>query len=221
MKRIKTLSNGSDFRYNCCNNNRLFIKTIIIIFVLILNVSCFNAQKSVNNIKPSIGFETYSTGNGHGTFYSLYSCLQNGNNAFSVGTVIQKNSAKLSGFKVGYSRTLTGNTSYRSGNVDKDLLQINFFSSIQYTHKLPLSTATLKDEKLIWGDNKKDLDNLRLSTGEVNVGFEFYINITNQISWKNYAGASVYHNFNYPTILEHQRTAPTLNLGTGICFFLQ
>lgn len=198
----------------------LIIKVTLICFFVSLTASGLLAQHSNEKIKPLFSTGVFSTGNGHGAFYSVNIGISKGRNAFSIGPVIQKCSMKAQGAKLSYSRVLTVDTNYKHESGMKDLFQLNFFSSIQYTNKLQLSNSVLRDEKLIWGDNK-DLNKIRLSTGELVLGFEFYVNITNQISWKNYAGASVYYHFNYSETLDHQRIAPTLSLGTGLCFFIQ
>jgi hypothetical protein len=126
----------------------------------------------------------------------------------------------LRGVKVGYSRILTIDSRTPQRSAEKDLLQLNFFTSLQYTNKLQLSYSTVNNETLIFGDSRQDLEKIRLTTGEMTIGFELYVNITNNISWKNYIGGSVYYHFNYLTILEHQKSAPTLNLGTGLCFYI-
>ncbi|MBL7912955.1 MAG: hypothetical protein JNJ41_17970 [Bacteroidia bacterium] len=220
MKNIKTETEPT---FHGLNEDKIIfiIKVTIICFLLTLSASGFLAQNSSEKIKPLFSSGVFSTGNGHGTFYSVNMGISKGRNAFIVGPVIQQCSMKTRGAKVAYSRVLTVDTNYKNETGMKDLLQLNFFSSIQYTNKLPLSRSVLRDENLIWGDSKQDLNKIRLSTGELVVGFEFYVNITNQISWKNYAGASVYYHFNYSETLDHQRMAPTLSLGTGICFFIQ
>ena len=86
---------------------------------------------------------------------------------------------------------------------------------------LPLSYSTIKHETLIFGYSKPNIEKIRLNTGEINIGFEFYVNIINKISWKNYIAGSVYYHFNYSTIIDCQKCAPTLNLGTGLCFDIQ
>jgi hypothetical protein len=223
MKTMKTIKKETELTFHGLNEDKIIfiIKVTIICFLLSLSGSGFLAQNSSEKIKPLFSTGISSTGNGHGAFYSLNLGISKGRNAFSAGPVIQQCSMKTQGIKVEYSRVLTVDTSYKHESGMKDLLQLNFFSSIQYTNKLQLSNSVLREENLIWGDKKQDLNKIRLSTGELIMGFEFYVNITNQISWKNYAGASVYYHFNYSETLDHQRMAPTLSLGTGICFFIQ
>ncbi|MDP1800063.1 MAG: hypothetical protein Q8L81_01835 [Bacteroidota bacterium] len=223
MKTMNTIKKETEPTFHGLNEEKiiLIIKVAIIFFLIALNASVFMAQNSSDKIKPLFSSGIFSTGNGHGAFYSLNMGVIKGRNAISAGPVIQKCSMQARGLKVSYSRVLTVDTNYKHESGMKDLLQLNFFSSIQYTNKLQLSNSVLRDEKLIWGDNKQDLNQIRLSTGELILGFEFYVNITNQISWKNYAGASVYYHFNYTEQLDHQKIAPTLSLGTGICFFIQ
>lgn len=213
MKSIKNLKSFIFFNFN--RNN-----SVLLIFLIILNVASCYAQSSSGKIKPSFGIESFSTGNGHGTFYSLYASANKGRNSFSIGPIVQKQSMNLNGLKLAYSRKLSVDSANAPERSDKDLFQLNFFTSIQYTNKLPLSRSTIKNEKLIWGDQKPGLENIRLTTVELTVGFEFYVNITNQLSWKNYFGASVYYHFNYTEVLNHEIAALTLNLGTGICFFI-
>lgn len=197
----------------------LIFKTSVILFLIALNSSGLLAQNSTDKIKPLFSTGICSTGNGHGGFYSINTGFYKGRNAFSAGPVIQQCSGKARGVIVSYSRVLTLDSNYQSNCGMKDLFQLNFFSSIQYTTKLPLSRGALREEKLIWGDKKPGLDNIRLTTAEIVVGFEFHVNITNQLSWKNYFGASVYYHFNYNEILNHQKIAPSLCLGSGICFY--
>lgn len=194
--------------------NKITVKQLFLALMLMLNLPYGYSQK------PVVGIDICSTGNGHGASYSPYFGINKNKNTFQIGPVIQHSSMLMRGAKITYSRKLTIDTSFKSQNGEKELLQLNFFSALQYTDKLCFSDKTLTEEKLIWKDQRPGLENLKLSTAELNVGFELYLNITNQLSWKNYFGASVYYNFNYTEVLEHQQCAPTLNLGTGLCFFL-
>ncbi|MDP3558573.1 MAG: hypothetical protein Q8T03_14455 [Bacteroidota bacterium] len=202
-------------------NSGLFTKTIISLFIIVLNTNSFQAQKSNQKINASVGIETFSSGNGHGAFFSPQLNLIKGKNTFNGGPVLQKRTQLMKGFKVGYSRELTIDSSDVSEHAEKNLFQLHFFSSFQYTKNLPLSYSTVKNEKMIWGDSKPGIEKIVLTTCEINIGFELYVNITNQISWKNQIAASAYYNTNYSTKLEHQKFAPTLYLGTGLCFFLK
>lgn len=217
MKKIKTLPKTNNIYYNCYN---LKYKIYSLLFVIMLLSPYTKAQNSKQKIIQSIGLDCYSTGNGLGTFYCPNLNLSKGVNVFSVGPVIQKRSELVRGVKIGYSRILNIDSRNIVNNNSKDLLQLNFFSSMQYTNMLPLSYSTVKNETLIFGDSKSNLEKIRLTTGEVNVGFELYINITNNISWKNCIAGSMYYHFNYSTILDRQKSAPTLYLGTGICFYI-
>jgi len=222
MTKSNATNSENDFNYLGLSESNiiLILKIIIIVLLAILNFGYFYGQ-SPAKIKPSCGSEIFSTGNGHGTFYSIYLAANKGRNALSIGPVLQQRSMRANGFKIGYSRILTVDSANAEEKSEKDLFQLNFFTSMQYTNKLPLSKATLYEEKLIWGDNKPGLENIRLTTAEIVVGFALYVNITNRISWKNYFGASVYYHINYNEILNHQKIAPSLCLGSGICFYLQ
>lgn len=204
-----------------CRIKILRTKSFTILSVILLWSTFITAQNENKKFINSVGLDYYSTGNGLGAFYSPNLSLNKGVNVFSIGPVIQKRSNLLRGVKVGYSRILTIDSRTPKRSVEKDLLQLNFFTSLQYTNRLQLSYSTVKNETLIFGDSRQNLEKIRLTTGEINIGFELYVNITNNISWKNSVGGSVYYHFNYATILEQQKCAPTLNLGTGLCFYIR
>ncbi len=208
------------------------------IFIAILMLSCYGNASAQNNFKRvyKLGgtIESYVSGNGHGTFYSPSLSIGDGKNFFYGGPVIQKRSMLVQGVKIGYSRVLTGagfhGTDDQDDLDDSDrLLQLNFFCYAQYVNQLPLSYMSIKEEELMSKKcninanldnntvNSVNWSNVKLTTAETCVGFELHIKINQNISWKNYIGASVYYHLNYEPSMYQERIANVLMLGTGIC----
>jgi hypothetical protein len=166
-----------------------------------------------------MGVDVFSSGNGHGIFYSPYVTISKGRNTFIFGPTIQRTHTSLNGGKVAYTRNLSGSCEtfvkdnyYRS----VDVIQLNFFCYIQYNQAAYLSQATVDDEKMVCRGLDVDWSKVRYSTVESGTGIEFRININNNLCWKNYIGASVYQHLDYITGMDHEQCASSLTLGTGI-----
>ena len=171
------------------------------------------------NTAVGAGADYYSSGNGHGTFYSPQLTLSKGNDAFSAGPVIQKRSGIMNGFKMAYTRNLTGDKNAQ--RFDRpDILQINAFGSFQYNNKLPLCYSGVKQEGRIYRENATDLNKVELSTMEAAIGFGAQVNISRCISWKTYVGVSAYYHPDYVKGLDHQQAGNSVTFGTGIAFLI-
>jgi hypothetical protein len=200
--------------------------TLLLLALFILNPTDeITAQKKSKPIyKLGGGIETYVSGNWHGAFYSPYASIGDGKNFLNFGPVIQKRSMLMQGAKIAYSRVLTGGEfnmhDYDGASMDGNL-QLNFFCYAQYVNQLPLSFSAVTTEELIHAssdlDLRKDWSKVKLSTAEFCAGFELHVKITQNISWKNYIGSSVYYHLNYIQGMYQSRLAPVIMLGTGIC----
>lgn len=185
------------------------------ICIIFLSITGTFAQ----NTAIGAGADYYSSGSGHGTFYSPQLMVSKGNGIFSAGPVIQKRSGIMNGFKMAYTRNLTGDKNAQ--RFDRpDVLQINAFGSFQYNNKLPLCYSVVKQEGMIHRENTIDLSKVQFSTVEATIGFGAQVNITRCISWKTYVGVSVYYHPDYVKGLDHQRTGNSVTFGTGITFLM-
>lgn len=195
-------------------------KAIAAIFLLLSLQIRISAQNPLqNHVKLGGGVEQYVSGNIHGTVYSPYLALSKGKNVFTMGAVIQKRSLLMQGGKIGYQRVITGGDRFAvdcDGERVDERLQLNAFGYIQYVKNMSMSyTSTIIEERT----NKKmdyNWNQLRLSTAELCAGVELHIKINQNISWKNYFGASVYYHLNYKQGMYHERILPVLLIGTGI-----
>ncbi len=189
----------------------------IIAIAFLLNTSALFAQHAA--YKPEvIGFalDCYSSANGHGAFYAPALTLNRDRNSLSFAALIQKRSMEMNGLKISYSRNLSSESPEVIRGYGFDLLQVNFFSALQYNNKTHLAYCVAKYENTINREPQIDWNQVKLSTLEATAGFELQINLTETICWKNYVGASAYYHTNYVQGMDHSRAAPTLVLGTGI-----
>lgn len=198
------------------------------ISILILWTAHLDAQNKYRSEKKfGGGIETFGSCNGHGQFYGAYMSVHRKWHAVNMGLILQKRSNQFGGFKLSYSRNLSGRKniflkddfSYHYNY--PDLLQVNFFSSVQINRKLPLSYAALQRETAARPEGDSDFSKLKLSTLEASAGFALQANITNAFCWNFYIGASYYNHLNYPYQLLHQKSALSCYLGSSISFVIQ
>jgi hypothetical protein len=202
------------------------VRAITIILILLLNQYRISGQSLYSQVTcpqtgiiRGINLDTYSSGNGHGAFFCPSVTFNKGRNSVSVGPTIQKRSMDLNGFKLSYSRNLSAESD-DLGNIYLDRIQLNFFSYLQYTDKLPLSYSVIKNENLIAREPQPNWENVKLATTEFAAGIELRVNFSSNISWKTYVGVSAYYHLNYLIGMDHERMAPSLSLGTGINILL-
>lgn len=196
--------------------------SFILAIACVLNVTTLFGQKAA--YKPEfIGFalDCYSSANGHGAFYAPALTLNRERNSFSFAALIQKRSNEMNGFRISYSRNLSAESPEVIRSYGFDLLQINFFSALQYNNKATLAYSVVRDENTINREPQINWSQVKLSTVEATVGFELQMNLTETVSWKNYVGASAYYHTNYVQGMDHERAAPTLVLGTGLHVLLR
>jgi hypothetical protein len=119
-----------------------------------------------------------------------------------------------------YSRILIGGYKFDvdcEGRRVDERFQLNAFFSAQYVHGLPLSyNGVIMEER---SNRKMDYNwnQLRLTTAEMSLGFEFYYKFTEVVRWKSYFGACVYDHLNYLEGMCQEKTCLVLTVGTGIC----
>jgi hypothetical protein len=202
-------------------------KTAGLIFILALSAASMVSQNKYTSLsKYGGGVETYQSCNGHGMFYSPFLSIYKRNSAYSFGPTIHKRSGIMNGFKVAYSCNLTGSKNrhmkdeYFYNYKYPDLFQLNFYSSLQYTGKLPLSYSAVKKEERINHEPQPDWSLLRIATAEASTGLSFQVNLTNNFCWKTYAGVSLYYHVNYLETMVHPKTGPAINLGTSVSFVI-
>lgn len=192
------------------------------IMVLVLNViSLFGQNAEYTPRVVGFSLDAYSSGNGHGAFYAPAFTISRQRNSFAFAALIQKRSMKMNGVKISYSRSLTSERSEVIRTYGFNLFQVNFFSSVQYNDKLPLSYCVVTEENNVTREPQTNWSQVKLATFEATAGFELQINLTETICWKNYVGASAYYHTNYVQGMDHSRAAPTLVLGTGIHVLLR
>ncbi len=207
-----TLPLSHDLKANC---------SIFIIALILIISSVVNAQnKNLNPTNTVLGVDIFSSGNAHGSFTSPYIQFSKKRNSIAFGPLLQNCSMQIRGARMVYAKTLTGQPASNGGYYGgyKDLFQMSFFSYAQYTDGLPLAHSVIADERRIVRTQEIDFDNLLFKTAETGAGFEFKINFTNHLTWKNYVAAAVFYHFNYVKGLDHEKIAPVLTLGTGVAF---
>jgi hypothetical protein len=221
MKNTITQNSTEDF---ILKEDSWLIKTTLILFLLILNICLFNAQ-SGSKLKPGFGVELLSSGNGHGAFTSPRLSIKIRTNTFSAGPLIQNCTGTIKGIKLTYSKNLSG-TDYDCRLEDypysaPDIIQINFFSYLQYIHKTQLCSSIIRTEQMIHSESTMEYNHLKLSTGEAGAGIELRFNLNSTICWRSFIAAAVYDHFSYQKGMDHEKIAPSLNLGTGLQITIQ
>lgn len=200
--------------------------TGVILILMLHGITLLSQNKYTWEPKYGGGFETYMSSNGHGAFFMPYMSVYKGLSAFNFGPTIHKRSGITNGLKVQFSHNLTGSKNrhikdeYFYYHSIPNLFQINFYSSVQYNGKLPLSYSAIKHEEKFSREPQPNWNKIRLSTAEVSSGLAFQLNFTNSLSWKAYVGASLYHHITYLKSMDHARTAAAINLGTSISLII-
>lgn len=203
------------------------IKMINILFIIVFHAGLINAQNKYTGMaRFGGGIDLAASCNGHGAFYAPHLSIYKHNYALSFGPLIHKRSGIVNSVKVTFSRNLTGaknrhmKDEYFYNYHYPDLLQLNFYSTLQYNGKLPLSYANVKEEELVNREPQPDFNRLRMATAEVSSGIAFQVNFTNAISWKSYIGLACYYHLNYLKGLDHERTGAVISAGTSISFII-
>jgi hypothetical protein len=185
------------------------------ISIFILTILSLNTQAQQRNyISPlGAGVDIVGSGNAHGAFLAPYLQLNIRRNSFVFSPLIQMRTKEMTGGKISYSRNLSA----RSAG-DLDLFQINIFAYVQHTQNLLLSENTVRDENKMRQKENVQWDKVRYTTSEGGAGIELRINLTSSVCIKNFVGFSVYDHQEYIKVMDHEKTATSLMLGTGIYF---
>lgn len=162
------------------------------------------------------GVDQSSSGNGHGSYYFPHASFSGGRNTVDIGILVQKRSQQTNGFRVTYERNLSSPRSAVLNRRKYDMIQLNSFGYVQYNGPMPLSYCLVKEEGRRRREDAVEWNKIMLSTVEASAGIEIVFKFNAIISWKTYAGASVYYHTNYPVWMCHERFASSLCLGTGI-----
>ena len=127
----------------------------------------------------------------------------------------------MKGGKLIYSLNLSNSVNNPEYDIlDQPILQLNFFSYIQYLHNCPVSKSVLKYEQVKRRDYQVP-QNISLNTAEAAAGIEIRINLTKSISLRNCIALSVYTHLNKNmNLIFHERSAINLNLSTGLNFVI-
>ena len=201
----------------------LFTSSALIALLIMLSANKASAQKTKSYIGG--GLETYSSGNLHGACFTPYLNLTHGRTSFNLGPVIQNQTKEMNGGKFVFSYNLSGQKSAAKDkrltedyapDADESLLQLNAFVFTQYLSNAKLSRSASTTERLVAKENSTDWSKVRLSTAEVGAGFELYVKFSKRVSWKTYAGASVFYHTTYIQGMYHERACAVLVLGTGL-----
>jgi hypothetical protein len=172
--------------------------------------------------KFGIGFETYTSGNAHGTFYSARVNLSRGKNVFGFGPCLQKRSMQVNGIKLNYSYLLTGiNEGYDQDEIGEnkkdphDILELRLLVSLQYISNASLSYKASRVETVTNPESTINYNDMRFSTIEGAVCLELDVDLK-WIRIRNYMGASVFNHFNYMNGMYRPKCGPALMFGAGI-----
>ena len=160
-------------------------------------------------VKFGGGFEFLSSGNGHGSFLSPHLSVDKGKNSFISGLMMK--GGTIRGVKVTWSRNLS--------NEDRDPIQLNAMSYLQYIRPTEISKSLAISESMIWSGNGVNYNLVKVSTVEFGCGIELRIDIDDWVFIRNFVGFGFYYHPQYVK-MDHERIATTLQLGTGISFVI-
>ncbi len=213
MKTQVKISKGKAVRKPICVS--LFV-------ALVLMISIKSATAQVRTYSPltyGVGYSSFLSGNGHGTFYSFTLNVNKNKNSFSIGPCIQKTSQQISTVKVTYSYQLAE---------DQRRLNLRVFSYLLYADNLPLSFSTVCLEERQSRSQEKweqlnnistDWSKVKLSTIETGMGVEVGVRIMNGIVLRNFIGLSVFYHTQYTSEMYSDKIAPVLMVGTSLNIF--
>lgn len=213
-------------------------KLMMIVWMIILSSAFVSAQDLMSARSfMDIGLDFSSSGTGHGAFYSPSLIYNQNFNGFGVSPMIYKKDNKLSGLKVSYMRNLSGKAKdeydeegmsqedslglveYKKYKAQhRDPFQINFYSYMQYNRALSLSEAFVNYESMTNAEKDVNWNNVKVSTGEVGLGFQLQYNVNNNIGFRIYSGIGAFHHFDYQHELNNGRSGLSLNLGATLVY---
>jgi hypothetical protein len=192
------------------------MRSLIFNAMILLPVLFFSQAPQQRMI--GLGVDMSSSGNGHGSFYFPNVSITNGRNTVTFGPLIHKRSMESNGCRIGYSFNLSQEREDMPGS-NSDLFQLNAFGYVQYNNLLELSHHVETMEYRIEREPQVEWNKVKYATAEATAGLQLRINITSRITWKNYAGISVYRHIRGYTQFNrmyHDQKGVTLCLGTGI-----
>jgi len=198
------------------------IRLAMIVFALIICICVSCAQPLSRKVMPGLGFNLTSSGNGHGAFYAPYVSFGLSDNTFILSGLYQKQTSQFAGMRLGYSRNLSASVhdEWEPEERGYDVLQLNFYSYVQYLHNCQVSDAVMRFEKLKRGEQAADLGSLTYRTAEAGAGLELRIYFSKALSLRNCLGLSVYHHLNKNDLMFHAQTAMSLVVLTGLHFVI-
>ncbi len=214
------------------------IKKLNFLFFALFSFGMANAQDLVSGRTfYDIGIDYLSSGNGHAAFYSPGLVINRNYNAFSIAPLIYTSNNQFSGLKVSYSRNLTGilKDDYEivclthSDSLDfgemlfykkthRDILQINFYTYLQYNKAIGLSSNFIEYEQLTNAEKDVNWQDVKVSTAEAGFGVQMQYNFSNAFALKVYSGLGAFRHFEYAHTLQNGREAFSLNLGATLLY---
>ena len=210
---MKTIGIGKERGENRIADFRLF-SIIIILMLSIINTTAQEKKNSPANF--GVGYSSFLSGNGHGTFYSFFINIEKNKSNFSLGPCIQKISQQTRTVKFIYSYKVADND-FR--------LRLRFFSYLQYSDRLPISYSAIileqgqEQTEERWGNCKNpqiDWCKVKLSTLETGAGMELGVKVFKGIEFRNFVGLSVFYHTKYIEGMYNNKCGPIITFGTSI-----
>ncbi len=215
-----------------------FSKVIYIFIISLFNFSGMFAQDVMSGRAfLDFGVDYAASNNGHSAFYAPTFVMNNHFNGLAISPLIYQDNNKLNGLKVMYIRNLSGKGSddvkdnvitvqdsldyieYRKfKKVHRDILEVNFYSYLQYSRSLPLSSSAVAYEQENNLEMNVNWNQVKMSTAEAGLGFQLQYNITNTISFKVYSGLGAYYHVDYKQALHKGRNAFCMNTGATLLY---
>ncbi|MEI6019767.1 MAG: hypothetical protein WCR21_01440 [Bacteroidota bacterium] len=223
---------------NALSSGKYSATALIYCLFILLTAGLMQAQDQVSGRTFfDLGIDYSSSGNGHAAFYAPSLVLNKNYNALSVAPLIYNRDNQISGLKVVYVRNLTGKLKddyeivclNKADSLDfgemlfykkthRDILQINFYTYLQYNKAIGLSQDFIEYEQLTNAEKDVVWQDVKVSTAEAGFGVQMQYNISNAFAFKVYSGLGAFHHFEYIHDLQNGRDAFSLNLGATLLY---
>ncbi|MEI6019761.1 MAG: hypothetical protein WCR21_01410 [Bacteroidota bacterium] len=212
-----------------------------VIFVFIISLFSFSGLFGQDVMSGraflDFGFDYSASNNGHSAFYAPTLIINKRFNGLAISPLVYQDNHKVNGIKLSYIRNLSGKASddvkdnvitvqdsldyieYKKFKKEhRDILEVNFYSYVQYNRSLPLSASAVAFEQENNLEMNVNWNQVKVSTGEAGFGIQLQYNITNTFSFKVYSGLGAYYHFDYKQELHKGRNAFCLNSGATLLY---
>ena len=194
--------------------NSLFIKSVIIALITIIEFTNANAQ--INKSNFDVTLSTTTTGNGHGLMFNPGLIFVSKNSSIALEFNFQKRKGNFAGTELTYEYSIYNGSSTSNIYCNGDVFDVFLFLIARYNTNQLLGESQIKVERKVDHEGSYDYENIKMNTAEAYIGFGVRTKIAKHIKWVNSIGFGGYTTLNNTDILYREQSTLCLTLKTGL-----